>query len=76
MPIVSKPPELVVQVRCMQCRHRRFLSDRDLIEFGVDENAPIVAFVKRLRCTKCGRGSVMANRVAITEPATRRWLRA
>ena len=71
-----KPAELVVQVRCLKCNHTSFLNDRDLIEFGVTENAPIVAFVKRLRCTKCGSGSVMANRVAKTEQAARRRLRA
>jgi hypothetical protein len=76
MPAVRKAIEFVVQVRCMQCRHTSFLSDRDLIEFGVDENAPIVAFVKRLRCTECGSGSVMASRVATTDRAPRRTLRA
>jgi hypothetical protein len=76
MRAMRKLPKLVVQVRCMQCRHRRFLSDEDLIEFGIAENAPIVAFVKRLRCTKCGSGSVMANRVASTDRAPHRRLRA
>ena len=76
MPAVRKAVEFVVQVRCLQCRHASFLSDRDLIEFGVAENAPIAAFVKRLRCIECGSGSVMANRVAKTDRAARRRLRA
>jgi hypothetical protein len=71
-----KRAELVVQVRCLHCRHSSLLGDQDLIEFGVATNAPIGAFVKRLRCTKCGGGSVMANRVARTDRAPRRRLRA
>ena len=76
MPTVRKPAELVVQVRCLQCRRSRFLSDADLNEFGIAANAPIVAFVKRFRCTKCSSGSFMPNRVAITDPASRPRLRA
>lgn len=72
MPIVRKPPEFVVQVRCLHCRHKSILSARDLIEFGIAEKAPIAAFVKRLRCTKSGSGSVMANRVAVNEYGIRR----
>jgi hypothetical protein len=68
-----KMVELVVQV---QCRHKSFLTQRELIEFGIVENAPIVAFVKRLRCTKCGSADVMASRVAKTDRGTRRTLRA
>ena len=33
--MVVKAAELVVQVRCLHCRHTRFLSDQDLIGFGV-----------------------------------------
>jgi hypothetical protein len=76
MPAVRKATEFVVQVRYMQCRHTRLLSDRDLIEFGIAKSAPIVAFAKRLRCTKCGSGSVMASRVAKTDCGARRTLRA
>src|ERR1700733_3969114 len=66
MPAVKKPVEFVVQVRCLQCRHMSFLRELDLTEFDIAANAPIAAFVKRLRCTKCRSGSVMANRVAST----------
>jgi cytochrome c-type biogenesis protein CcmH/NrfF len=76
MTTVRKTVELVVQVRCLQCRHKSFLTDRDLIEFGIAENAPIVAFVKRLRCAKCGNSSVVASRVAKTDRGARRTLRA
>jgi hypothetical protein len=75
MPAVRKPIEFVVQVRCVQYRHKRFLSDQDLIEFGIAENDPIVAFVKHLRCTKCGSGSVVASRAAKTDRGARRTLR-
>jgi hypothetical protein len=35
MPIVSKPPELVVHVRCLRCRHKSLLSKRELADFGI-----------------------------------------
>ena len=63
---------LIVMVRCLHCRHRSTLDPQALAAFGVKPDAPIAAFVKRLRCSKCGSGSVMANRVAQTEGAARR----
>jgi hypothetical protein len=67
-----KTADLVVLVRCLHCRHRSTLSPGALAAFGIKPDAPIAAFVKRLRCIKCGRGSVMASRVAANEaPASR-----
>jgi hypothetical protein len=34
-----------------------------LVRFGLNPDAPISTFVKRLRCSKCGSGSVMATRI-------------
>ena len=67
-----KATNLVVMVRCLRCRHRNMLSPHALAAFGLPPDAPIAAFVKRLRCSKCGSGSVMANRVANNEAAARR----
>ena len=67
-----KAPDLVVLVRCLHCHHRSTLSPQALAAFGIKPNVPIAAFVKRLRCTKCGSGSVMANRVAANEAVARR----
>jgi hypothetical protein len=67
-----KSADLVVMVRCLRCRHRSTLSPGALAAFGLPPDAPIAAFVKRLRCGKCGSGSVMANRVATNEAAARR----
>jgi DNA-directed RNA polymerase subunit RPC12/RpoP len=67
-----KVVELVVQVRCLQCRHKRILSGHELAFFGIKPDSPVASFVKRLRCTKCGSGSVMANRTAESDPAVRR----
>lgn len=67
-----KAAELVVQVRCLVCRHKSILNDQALASFGIKPDAPIAAFVKRLRCRKCGSGSVIANRIAATESAARR----
>jgi ribosomal protein S27AE len=52
-----------ISVRCMTCRHRSTLDAAALKRFGLKADAPIASFVKRLRCTKCGSGSVMAERV-------------
>jgi len=72
MPIVSKPPEFVVHVRCLHCRHKSLLSNKELADFGIQPEAPIVSFVKRLRCKKCGSGGVLANRIESDQPAARR----
>jgi hypothetical protein len=72
MPIVSKPPELVVHVRCLRCRHKSLLSNKDLVDFGIPPEAPIASFVQRLRCRKCGSGSVLANRIDKDQLAARR----
>ena len=50
-------------VRCLRCRHEGTVSDQELAQFGFKPTAPIAAFVKRLRCSKCGSGSVMAKRL-------------
>jgi ribosomal protein S27AE len=52
----------LVVVRCLHCRHEGSLSGPALARFGVDADAPIAAYVKRLRCSKCGSSSVMAKR--------------
>jgi ribosomal protein S27AE len=52
-----------ISVRCMSCRHRNTLDAAALKRFGLKPEAPIARFIKRLRCTKCGSGSVMAERV-------------
>jgi hypothetical protein len=46
------------------CQHRGFVSERELVRFGIKPGTPVAQFVKRLRCRKCGSGSVMAQRSA------------
>jgi hypothetical protein len=70
--LAVKVVEFVVQVQCLQCRHKSILSAQELADFGIKPEAPIASFVKRLRCRNCGSGSVMANRVAVNERAVRR----
>jgi hypothetical protein len=67
-----KTVELVVHVRCLSCRHKSLLSNEDLADFGIPLEAPIAIFVKRLRCKKCGSGSVLANRIESDKPTARR----
>ena len=52
----------VIVVRCLSCQHRGIIAEHDLVRFGLKPGAPIARFVKRLRCRKCGSGSVMAQR--------------
>jgi predicted nucleic-acid-binding Zn-ribbon protein len=65
-------PRTYVAVRCMSCRHRSTLDALALERFGLKTDTPIAAFVKRLRCSKCGSGNVIAQRVRATETNRRR----
>jgi hypothetical protein len=57
-------------VRCLHCGYEASLS-RDIPgHFGLKSDAPIAAYVKRLRCSECGSGSVMAKRT--TQPLAER----
>jgi hypothetical protein len=60
-----KSPRWVIVVRCLSCRHRGELAESDLVRFGITPGAPVAQFVKRLRCRKCGSGSVMAQRTTL-----------
>ena len=51
-----------IRVRCLRCRHEGSMAAAALEHFGLSASAPISAFVKRLRCSKCGSGSVAAKR--------------
>jgi hypothetical protein len=62
----------VILLRCLSCRHEGILDDAALARFGANSTAPIASFVKRLRCTKCGSASVVANRIFETEARARR----
>jgi hypothetical protein len=59
---VVNSPRPVILVQCLTYQHRGFISDRELVRFGLKPGAPVAQFVKRLRCRKCGSGSVMARR--------------
>jgi hypothetical protein len=52
----------IILVQCLSCQHRGFVSERELVRFGIKPGTPVAQFVKRLRCRKCGSGSVMASR--------------
>lgn len=54
----------------MSCRHKSLIDAAALARFGLKADAPIASFVKRLRCSHCGAGNVMARRVRA--PETRR----
>jgi hypothetical protein len=71
---VSKPAKgkaaasAAVVVRCLHCRHEAMLSAADLVAHGVKPDSPIAGFVRRLKCSHCGSGSVLAKRIATPEP--------
>jgi hypothetical protein len=47
-------------VKCLRCGHRGVLREADLPSYGEKPDAPIAAFVKRLKCRQCGSRSVQA----------------
>jgi hypothetical protein len=57
-----KSPRWVIVVGCLSCQHRGIIDEGNLVRFGIKPGAPVAQFVKRLRCRKCGSGSVMAQR--------------
>ena len=62
-------PRRAIVVRCLRCRHEGLLSEQSLVSFGLKQDAPISAFVKRLRCSECGSGSVICQ-----QPSARKQL--
>jgi hypothetical protein len=52
-----------IEVQCLHCRHVGRLTGPDLSRRGISPGSPIVSFVKRLRCRKCGSHSVRAKRI-------------
>jgi hypothetical protein len=46
------------------------MTEQALEKFGLKRGTPIAAFVKRLRCRKCGHGSVRVARVTATVQRT------
>lgn len=56
-----KSPRWVIVVRCLSCQHRGAIAEGDLVRLRVKPGAPVARFIKRLRCRKCGSGSVMAQ---------------
>ena len=52
-----------IRVECLRCHHVGSLTEPELLRRGIKPNAPIVSFVKRLRCRKCCSQSVRAERV-------------
>jgi hypothetical protein len=59
---VLNSPRPIILVQCLSCQHRGFVSERELVRFGIKPGTPVARFVKRLRCRKCGSGSVIAQR--------------
>jgi phage FluMu protein Com len=52
-----------IRVECLRCRHIGSLTEPELVRRGIKPDAPIVSFVKRLRCRKCGSQSVRVERL-------------
>jgi ribosomal protein L37E len=51
-----------VPVQCLRCGHFSVLTPDMLSRLAIAPNTPIAAFVKRLRCRRCGSQSVLATR--------------
>jgi hypothetical protein len=37
----AKSPRWVIAVRCLRCRHRGVIAERDLVRFGIKPGAPV-----------------------------------
>jgi hypothetical protein len=74
----SRPPGggAAIVVRCLHCRHEAILKPADLVAHGVKPDSPIAGFVRRLKCSQCGSGSVLAKRIAKAEPKPARQRRS
>jgi hypothetical protein len=57
-----------VTVQCLRCGHVGVLNREALSRLAIAPNTPIAAFVKRLRCRKCGSQSVLATRKQAPRP--------
>ncbi len=55
---------------CLTCGHTAVLTPRALSRFSIGPNAPIAAFVKRVRCHRCGSQSVLATRKPAPQKAS------
>ena len=64
------PSRKSVRVHCLRCGHFNVLTPEMLSWLAVSPNTPIAAFVKRLRCRKCGSQSVLATRKPSRQPVT------
>ena len=62
MPVTKRVPNVIL-VECLSCKYEGIIHETDLANFGLKPGAPISRFIKRLRCRKCGSGSVMAKRI-------------
>jgi hypothetical protein len=60
--------EPTVTVECLNCRHVGVLTGAALARLAITPDMPIAAFVKRLRCSKCGSRSVLATRKPPSRP--------
>ena len=50
---MAKSGEMNVAVECLKCGHVGVLTREALARFSIQRDAPIAAFVKRLRCRRC-----------------------
>ena len=62
------PSRKSVRVQYLRCGHFNVLTPDMLSRLAIAPNTPIVAFVKRLRCCKCGIQSVLATRKPSRQP--------
>ena len=62
------PSRKSVRVQCLRCGHFNVLTPDMLSRLAIAPNTPIAAFVKRLRCRKCGSQSVLATRKSSRQP--------
>jgi hypothetical protein len=62
-PMHQPAPAARIKVECLRCGHQgMLLPGSDLPRYGIEPDAPIATFIKRLTCCACGSHSVRAFR--------------
>lgn len=60
-----------IVLECLNCRHKRIITDEDLKRHGLKPGAPLVTVTKRVVCSECGSHAVKAERQPSPSPTSK-----
>jgi hypothetical protein len=58
-----------IAVECLRCGHCSSFLEERLKAFGINPDAPMATFIKRLTCIECGSHSVRTYRCELRDTA-------